>query len=178
MAPISLPSATSGMPPREPMTPSIESWLGVPPLMPFSNSLVSRRNVAAARALCSETATEASWAPSMRAKATRLPPESTTAMFIFQSCLRHSAAAAAMTACACSSPIGAPYGTSNGILSGTTSSGLGGWSAARAGARAATAMAVASMAAFMFRSSLWRRCTAARGGWQRPASPGGGGMVK
>jgi hypothetical protein len=44
----------------------------------------------------------------MRSKATRLPPESTTAMHSFQSCLRASAAVAAMTATARSREIGAP----------------------------------------------------------------------
>src|SRR6266487_2212956 len=52
--------------------------------IPASNALVSRRKVAAARALCSEIAIEASCAPSMRWKATRLPPESTTATLSFQ----------------------------------------------------------------------------------------------
>src|ERR1700683_4136506 len=104
--------------------------------MAVSNAFVSRRKLAAARALCSEICIEASCAPSMRWKATRLPPESTTATFIFQSCFLASATAAAMSASARSSGIGAPYGTSNGILSGTTSSGLaaGGCCAAPAAA--------------------------------------------
>src|SRR5947207_2377240 len=63
--------------------------------MAFSHTLVSRRNVTAARALCSEIWMDASCAPSMRWNATRLPPESTTAMSSFQSCFFAAAAAEA-----------------------------------------------------------------------------------
>ena|SRR5437764_7546412 len=93
--------------------------------MPVSKALVSRRNIAAARALCSAIGADASCVPSMRCKATRLPPESATAIASFQSRFFDSATAAAIAACAFSSDIGGPYGTSNGILSGTLSSGYG-----------------------------------------------------
>src|SRR5215469_4440585 len=92
--------------------------------MPFSKTLVSRRKVAAARALCSAISIEASVAPSIRWKATRLPPESTTATFIFQSRFLASATTTLMAACARSSDIGGPQGTSNGIFSGTISRGF------------------------------------------------------
>src|SRR5215469_14047284 len=93
--------------------------------MPFSKTLVSRRKVAAARALCSAISIEASIAPSIRWKATRLPPESTTATFIFQSRFLASATTALIAALARSSDIGGPKGTSNGMFSGTTSRGFG-----------------------------------------------------
>src|SRR5271166_3096107 len=67
---------------------------------------------------------EASIAPSIRWKATRLPPESTTATFIFQFRFFASATAARITAWARSSDIGKPYGVSKGIVSGTKSSGF------------------------------------------------------
>src|SRR6202044_3553460 len=67
---------------------------------------------------------EASIAPSLRWKATRLPPESTTATFIFQLRFFASATAAWITAWARSSDIGGPYGVSKGILSGTKSRGF------------------------------------------------------
>src|ERR1700744_1987457 len=60
----------------------------------------------------------------MRWNATKLPPESATARFIFQFRFFASATAASMTASASSSNIGRPYGTSNGIWSGTASSGF------------------------------------------------------
>src|SRR5258708_219469 len=69
-------------------------------------------------------AMDASCAPSMRWNATRLAPESTTATLSFQSCFFASATAAASALAARSREIGAPYGTSNGMLSGTVSSGL------------------------------------------------------
>src|SRR5436190_16651873 len=93
--------------------------------MPLSNVLVSRRNFAAARALCSAMAIEPSCAPSMRANATRLAPESTIATFNFQPRFFDSATAALIAACARSSEIAAPYGMSFGILSGTASRGFG-----------------------------------------------------
>src|SRR5271165_6222192 len=67
---------------------------------------------------------EASIAPSIRWKATRLPPESATATFIFQFRVFASATAASIAAWARSSEIGGPYGVSKGILSGTKSRGL------------------------------------------------------
>src|SRR5271169_4745232 len=67
---------------------------------------------------------EASIAPSIRWKATRLPPESTTATFIFQFRFFASATAARMASWARSSDIGGPYGVSKGILSGTKSRGF------------------------------------------------------
>src|SRR5271167_2423670 len=67
---------------------------------------------------------EASIAPSIRWKATRLPPESATATFIFQFRFLASATAAWITAWARSSDIGGPYGVSKGILSGTKSRGF------------------------------------------------------
>src|ERR1700683_11662 len=93
-------------------------------LIPTSNSFVGRRKVAAARALCSAILMEASVAPSIRWKPTRLPPESTTATFIFQFRFFASATAACISASARSSDIGGPYGVSNGILSGTKSRGF------------------------------------------------------
>src|SRR5580700_2467987 len=63
-------------------------------------------------------------APSIRWKATRLPPESTTATFIFQFRFFASATAASISDWARSSDIGGPYGVSKGILSGTKSRGF------------------------------------------------------
>src|SRR5258708_1871245 len=60
----------------------------------------------------------------MRWNATKLAPESTTATLSFQSCFLASATAAAIALAARSREIGAPYGTSNGMVSGTVSSGL------------------------------------------------------
>ena len=97
------------MPPREAITPSSDSDVDCAVLLTaFSKVLVSRRNIAAARALCSAIWIDASCAPSMRWKATRLPPESTTATFSFQSCFFASATAAATAASARSSGIGGP----------------------------------------------------------------------
>src|SRR5271163_5254018 len=67
---------------------------------------------------------DASIAPSIRWKATRLPPESTTATFIFQFRFFASATAASISDWARSSDIGGPYGVSKGILSGTQSRGF------------------------------------------------------
>ena len=80
----------------------------MPPCTAPSNAFVSRRYDAAARALCSETAIEAIWAPSILANATRFAPESTTATLSFQFRFAASAVAAAMTAFARSKEIGAP----------------------------------------------------------------------
>src|SRR5258706_6764127 len=114
--------------------------------MPASKALVSRRNLAEARALCSEMAIEPSCAPSMRAKATRFAPESTTATFSFQPRLFDSATAALIAACAWPSEIGVPYGMSFGILSGTTSIGLGCCGCCAIAPNAATALQIASNA--------------------------------
>ena len=76
--------------------------------MPSSNTLVGRRYFAAARALCSAMAIEPSWAPSIRTKATRLAPESTTAMLSDQPRFSVSAMAAWIAACAFAAEIGAP----------------------------------------------------------------------
>src|SRR5271167_5195358 len=67
---------------------------------------------------------DASIAPSIRWKATKFPPESTTAAFIFQLRFFASATVARITAWARSSDIGGPYGVSKGILSGTKSRGF------------------------------------------------------
>src|SRR5256885_3305876 len=88
-------------------------------------------------------AMEPSCAPSMRAKATRFAPESTTATLSFQPRLLDSAIAALIAACARSSVTGVPYAMSLGILSGTTSMGLGLSCAAAPTAQAASAAAIA-----------------------------------
>ena len=78
--PTSLPSSMRGSPPRDAMIPSsVSTELELVSWIAFSKTLVSRRKVADARALCSAIWIEASCAPSIRWKATRLPPESATA---------------------------------------------------------------------------------------------------
>src|SRR5262249_17369815 len=80
-----LPSSINGMPPRDAMTSSrLKMYLKSNFCTTSSKALVGRRYLAAARALCSAIAIEASCASSIRRKATRLAPESTTAMFIGQ----------------------------------------------------------------------------------------------
>src|SRR3984957_10536808 len=82
-------------------------------------------------------------APSIRWKATRLPPESTPATFIFQFRFFASATAASISDWARSSDIGGPYGVSKGILSGTKSRGF-------ASAGCSARLALAALPTFSF----------------------------
>src|SRR5882757_2212895 len=94
MAPMILPPSISGMPPRDAMASSrLKMYLKSNFCTASSNALVGRRNLAAVRALCSAMGIEASCAPSIRRKATRLAPESTTATLIGQPFLVASATA-------------------------------------------------------------------------------------
>src|ERR1700694_3350525 len=75
MAPMILPPSTRGMPPREAMmSSSVSAYFRSNFCTASSNALVGRRYLAATRALCSEIAIEASWAPSIRMKVSRLAP--------------------------------------------------------------------------------------------------------
>src|SRR5215831_5787399 len=123
--------------------------------MPVSKALVSRRYFTAVRALCSAMAIDASWALSMRSKATRLPPESITATLSFQSRFFASFTAALITVRAWSRVMGAPYGMSNGILSGTLSIGLAAGVGACANAGAAARNGASNAAARMRFGDIW-----------------------
>src|SRR5262249_38332416 len=100
----------------------------------------------------SAIAIEPSWALSIRKKATRLAPESTTAMLSAQPRFSVSATAAWIAACAFAAEIGAPYGLAHGILSGMASrlGGAGGcWALAAPTRSQAAPMAAVKRRIFM-----------------------------